>query len=52
VPTDWVDANGEQLSDHLPVSALFEIQFVPEPGLLALLAPALAALLRRNCNRM
>ena len=35
-----------------PVSALLEIQFVPEPALLVLLAPALAALLRRNCKRM
>jgi endonuclease/exonuclease/phosphatase family metal-dependent hydrolase len=58
VPTDWLDQDGlapedgEQLSDHLPVSALLEIEFVTEPALLVLLAPFLAALLRRNCNRM
>jgi hypothetical protein len=36
VPTDWVDANGVQLSDHHPVSATFQVHFVPGP------APALA----------
>jgi endonuclease/exonuclease/phosphatase family metal-dependent hydrolase len=40
VPEDWVDAMGEQLSDHEPVSAVFGVTFVPEPT-----GGALAALL-------
>lgn len=31
VPEDWVDANGVQLSDHEPVSAVFHIRAIPEP---------------------
>jgi hypothetical protein len=31
VPMDWVDAQGVQLSDHEPVSATFQIHFVPGP---------------------
>jgi hypothetical protein len=45
VPIDWVDAEGVQLSDHFPVSALFDVASsvpVPEPG--GLLVPGIAAL--------
>jgi hypothetical protein len=48
VPLDWVDAMGVQLSDHEPVSALFEVAFVPAPGAAGLLALALAGLAVRR----
>jgi len=46
VPLDWVDAEGEQLSDHLPVAATFGVQ-VPEPALGALLVGGLLGIRRR-----
>ncbi|MDX1649322.1 MAG: endonuclease [Myxococcota bacterium] len=32
VPPEFVDAAGDPLSDHLPVGAVFDVAFVPEPG--------------------
>ncbi len=43
VPAGFVDATGQPLSDHEPVSARFRLRVVPEPGTAALLGLALAA---------
>ncbi len=44
VPEDWVDAEGVQLSDHEPVSAVFRVRAVPEPGSAVLIVAGLATL--------
>jgi hypothetical protein len=44
VPPQFVDAMGEPLSDHEPVSARFRVTLVPEPATALLLASGLAAL--------
>jgi hypothetical protein len=41
---NFVDAGGTELSDHLPVTAMFDVQFVPEPALAVLLLASGAAL--------
>ena len=50
VPEDWIDAMGEQLSDHEPVSAVFDVTFVPEPtsGALAALLALGTLMIRRR----
>jgi len=51
VPSDWVDPFGEQLSDHEPVVAEFEVTLVPEPPRVVLSTAwftSLAVLARRR----
>lgn len=45
---DWVDAAGAQLSDHEPVSAVFRLTLVPEPGTALLAIAGLAGLSARR----
>lgn len=44
VPSDWVDPEGTQLSDHEPVVAELRVDAVPEPSLAALFAASLASM--------
>jgi endonuclease/exonuclease/phosphatase family metal-dependent hydrolase len=45
---DWIDAAGAQLSDHEPVSAVFRLTVVPEPGTALLAIAGLAGLSARR----
>ena len=53
VAGDWVDAQGDQLSDHWPVSAEFGVTVVPEPSTALLTTAALACFAgaRRRAGR-
>lgn len=48
VPPDFVDAQGEELSDHLPIAAELDVTVVPEPGTGLLFALGLGALAARR----
>jgi len=48
---NFVDGSGVPLSDHLPVSATFDYQLVPEPTLAALLSAAAASIALRRRMR-
>jgi hypothetical protein len=51
VPGNFVDAAGERLSDHDPVSALFAYRVVPEPATALLVAAGLVAVAIRPPGR-
>ena len=51
VPGNFVDAAGERLSDHDPVSALFSYRLVPEPATAFLVAAGLLAVGIRRPGR-
>ena len=48
VPLNLVDGAGAPLSDHLPVTAMFDVQLVPEPALGVLLLVGSAVLMGRR----
>lgn len=55
VAGDWVDAQGDQLSDHWPVAAEFGVTVVPEPSTALLMTAALASVAgarRRAARRL
>jgi hypothetical protein len=49
---NFVDGNGAPLSDHLPVTAMFDYQLVPEPLLALLLCVGAASLAARRRSRL
>jgi hypothetical protein len=49
---NFVDGNGAPLSDHLPVTAMFDYQLVPEPMLAALLSVGAASIASRRRIRL
>jgi endonuclease/exonuclease/phosphatase family metal-dependent hydrolase len=49
---NFVDGSGASLSDHLPVTARFDYQLVPEPTLAVLLSVAAASIASRRRPRL